>query len=116
MWYFVFSEILSPVGNVEAGQVVGSIAEEVQQGVARLRHHLRDGLVPISLRNNQTATIITQKKSLRCFYYHLYSSVLQAGHIFEALPESRQKGRIDGVAVVHVEVVPAAFSSKVVEP
>lgn len=67
MWYFVFSEILSPVGNVEAGQVVGSIAEEVQQGVARLRHHLRDGLVPISLRNNQTATIITQKKSLRCF-------------------------------------------------
>ena len=44
--------LLSPVGNVEAGQVVGSVTEEVQQGVAGLRHHLWDCLVPITLWNN----------------------------------------------------------------
>lgn len=46
--------LVSPVGNVEASQVVGSITEEVQQSEARLRHHLRNCLVPITLRNNQT--------------------------------------------------------------
>lgn len=44
--------LLSPVGDVEAGQVVGSVTEEVQQGVAGLRHHLGDCLVSITLRNN----------------------------------------------------------------
>lgn len=48
------SALLSPVGNVEAGQVVGSIAEEVQQSEARLGHHLRNRLIAVSFRNNQT--------------------------------------------------------------
>lgn len=33
------------VGDVEAGQVVGSVAEEVKQSIARRRYHLWDGLV-----------------------------------------------------------------------
>lgn len=32
------------------------------------------------------------------------------------IPESSEKGCINGVSVVHVKVVPAAFSGKVVEP
>lgn len=55
---------LSPVGNVEAGQVVSGIAEEVQQGVAGLRHHLRNRLIPVTLRNNQTTATMTDDMSL----------------------------------------------------
>lgn len=32
------------------------------------------------------------------------------------VPESSEEGGVDGVAVVHVKVVPAAFGGKVVEP
>lgn len=32
------------------------------------------------------------------------------------IPESSEEGCINGVSVVHIKVVPAAFSSKVVEP
>lgn len=32
-----------------------------------------------------------------------------------SIPESSEKGCINGVSVVHIKVVPAAFSSKVVE-
>lgn len=64
--------LLSPVGNVEASQVVGSVTEEVQQGVARLRHHLRNRLVSITLRNNQPTAMTTHKWNATYFYYHLY--------------------------------------------
>lgn len=33
------------VGDVKAGQVVGRIAEEVKQGVARCRHYFWNGLI-----------------------------------------------------------------------
>lgn len=61
-----------PVGNVEASQVVGSVTEEVQQGIARLRHHLRNRLIPIMLRNNQTTAITPHKLYLTYYYYHFY--------------------------------------------
>lgn len=34
----------------------------------------------------------------------------------EGVPEGSQEGGVNGVSVVHVEVVPAAFGGKVVEP
>lgn len=52
----------SPVGNVEAGQVVGGVAEEVQQGVAGLGNHLGHRLVPVTLGNDQTAA--TTRRSI----------------------------------------------------
>ena len=34
----------------------------------------------------------------------------------DAVPEGGQQGGVDGVPIVHVEVVPAALGGKVVEP
>lgn len=45
------------VGNVEAGQVVGSVTEEVKQSVARCGHHLGDCLVTSALRYHQPTVI-----------------------------------------------------------
>lgn len=59
----VTSFLHSRVGNIEARQVVGRVAEEVQQGVAGLRHHLRNRLVPVTLRNNQPAAVTAQRKT-----------------------------------------------------
>lgn len=55
VWRRIVSSPLWPVGDVEACQVVGSITEEVQQGETGLRHHLRNRLVPVTLRDDQTA-------------------------------------------------------------
>lgn len=57
---------VSPVGNVEARQIIGSITEEVQQGEAGLRHHLGNRLVAVTLGDDQTAAtlkIIALQKS-----------------------------------------------------
>lgn len=43
------------VGDVEASQVVGSVAEEVEQSVAGRRYHLRHRLVAPGLRHHQAA-------------------------------------------------------------
>lgn len=42
------------VGDGEASQVVGSIAEEVKQSVAGCRHHLWDRLISSGLRYHET--------------------------------------------------------------
>ena len=53
-WACVRKQDHSRVLDVEASQVVGSITEEVQQSEAGCRHHLRNRLVPSSLRDHQT--------------------------------------------------------------
>lgn len=40
----------------------------------------------------------------------------RASHGGAPVPEGSQKGGVNGVSVVHVEVVPAAFGGEVVEP
>jgi len=42
------------VGDAEAGQVVGRVAEEVKQSVAGRRHDLRDRLIAPRQRDDQT--------------------------------------------------------------
>lgn len=63
---YVYMYVFTPVGDVEASQVVGGVAEEVQQGEARLGHHLRHCLVAVVLWDNQ-ATVTTPTKSLLTF-------------------------------------------------
>lgn len=43
------------VEDIETSEVVGSVAKEVQQSVARCRHHFRDRLIPSGFRYYQTA-------------------------------------------------------------
>ena len=43
----------SRVKDLKAGEVVGRVAEEVQEGVARRGLHLRDRLVPPHLRDDE---------------------------------------------------------------
>ncbi len=53
------------VGDVEAGQVVGSIAEEVKQSIARRRHDLRDRLISSCLWYNETTEGETEREQDR---------------------------------------------------
>lgn len=53
VWEWKWEEEDVRVGDVEAGQVVGSVAEEVQQSVAGRGHHLRDRLVTSVLWDHQ---------------------------------------------------------------
>jgi len=42
------------VGNVETSQIVGSVAEEVEQSIAGRRHYLWYRLTPSALRYHET--------------------------------------------------------------
>lgn len=50
------------VGDVEAGQVVCGVTEEVKQSVAGRRHHLRDRLIPPGLRYHKTTETETERE------------------------------------------------------